>query len=368
MRGTIHLPGQGQPLAVDVEVGDAAMVARAADGREWSLPLGALTLEPGGFEADFVFCRPPDRRFTLALNDPAFVPALEARADERLRRELAKVAGHRRTHRLRRGVGVGAVAAVAAALVLFVAMVPRMLAASVDALPPTVDEQLGEAASAQVTMSGEPVDAPAVTGFVEQVVTRLEPHAAEGFDFSVRVVESEQVNAFALPGGQIVLFTGLIRAADAPEQVAGVLAHEMAHVTLRHGLRNVAHRAGLFVALQLLLGDASGWVELAADAALVAQSNDYSREQEAAADAEGVRMLMAAGLDPEGLAGFFRLLEEQPESELAGPMSWLSTHPDHASRIAHVDALRRELSSAPPRPLDVDWEAVRRAVAPQPPR
>jgi Zn-dependent protease with chaperone function len=364
VRGTVHLPGQSKPLAVDVEVRDA-VVARAEDGAEWSLPLSELTLEPGGFEADFVFCRPPDRSFTLAINDPAFVPAIEERADERLRGELAKVAGHRREHHVWRWIGIGSIAAVVAVVVLVVLLVPRMLAASVDALPTTVDEQLGDAASAQVETSGEPVEAPVVTGFVEQVVERLEPQAADDYDFRVRVVESEQVNAFALPGGRIVVFTGLIRAADSPEQVAGVLAHEMSHVTLRHGLRNVAHEAGLFLALQLLLGDASGWVELAADAALVAQSNDYSREQEAAADAEGVRMMMAAGLDPEGLADFFRLLEDQPGSELAGPMSWLSTHPDHESRIAHVHELSRELPAAPRRPLAVDWDAVKRAVGPE---
>lgn len=366
MRGTIHQPGRSEPRAVDVVVTDAVR-ARAADGTEWSLSLAELTLSAGGFEGDFVFCRPADASFTLAVQDPDFVVALHACADERLRAELARVASQQHRHRRRRWLGLGFVVLAGAALLLFVGLafllVPRMLAASVDALPVTVDEQLGQAASGEIAASGEPVDASEVTAFVEQVVERLRPHAARDFDFSVRVVESEQVNAFALPGGHIVVFTGLIRAADAPEQVAGVLAHEMAHVTLRHGLRNVAHKAGLVLAVQLLLGDLGGWMELAADVALIAQSNDYSRDQESAADAEGVRMMRAAGLDPEGLAAFFRLLEEQPESELTGALSWLSTHPDHASRIAHVRALTRQLPATPSQPLAVDWDAVQRAVA-----
>src|SRR5690606_1007247 len=239
--------------------------------------------------------------------------------------------------------------------------VPPMLASSIDALPSSIDRQLGEAAMLQVPL-GQEVRDPAVRALVDEVVDRLSPHAAmEDVDFRVKVVESDDVNAFALPGGQIVVFTGLLRAASGPDEVAGVLAHEIAHVTLRHGLRNVAHRAGLVLAVQLLLGDASRWVQLAGEAAVLAQSNDYSREQESAADEEGVRMLLAAGLDPDGLADFFRLLEGQPGSELSGAMSWLSTHPDHRSRIEHVQRL--SAGSSPARPLEVDWEAVKRAIA-----
>lgn len=363
IRATVHVADRSDPLTVEVWVTDR-VEARAEEGDHvFAIPLAELTLEPGGFEADFVFCRPPDASFTIAVRDPRFVPALEAVADERLRDELRKIGVHRKRHGRGRWIGIGVVVAAIAIAGLAVARVPRMLASSVDALPVSVDRQLGDAATMQLEQAGDEVSAPVVRAFVEELVSRLAPHAAlEGVDFRVRVVESEDVNAFALPGGQIVIFTGLLRAAGGPDEIAGVLGHEMAHVTLRHGLRNVAHRAGLVLGLSLLLGDASGWAELAGDAALLAQSNDYSREQERAADAEGVRMLMAAGLDPSGLAEFFRLLEDQPGSELSGAMSWLSTHPDHRSRIAHVEELVEALPPAPPRPLATDWDVVKRAL------
>ncbi|HEY8427755.1 MAG TPA: M48 family metallopeptidase [Sandaracinaceae bacterium] len=362
VRGTVHRPGEAQPAPVEVTVEHGAIVARG-DGVEHRIALAEVAIEAGGFDADFVFCRPPDASFTIAVRDPRFVAMLAERADPRLAAELAKVGSHRRAHRRGRLFGIAAAALVVAALVGAIASVPRMLAGSIDGLPVGVDRQLGDAAMAQVELAGPSVEDPVVRGFVEEIVARLEPHAAvEGFDFRVRVVESEQVNAFALPGGQIVMFTGLLRRAESAEQVAGVLAHEMAHVTLRHGLRNVAHQAGLVLAVQLLLGDASGWMELAAETAVLAQSNRYSREQESAADAEGVRMLVAAGLDPEGLAGFFRLLEDEPGGGPSGALSWLSTHPAHEERRAHVREVARSLPRPAPRPLEHDFAAVRRAL------
>ena len=200
--------------------------------------------------------------------------------------------------------------------------------------------------------------------YLDQVIARLRPHASEpDVDFRIRAVDSEEVNAFALPGGQMVVMGGLLEAAEGPEEVAGVLAHEMAHVTERHGLKGAAHGAGRWLALSLLIGDDSAWVALAGQAADVASGSAYSREQEAAADAEGARLMAAAGLDPTALARFFERLKQEPGSELTGMASWISSHPEHDERIAHVRELAATLPTAPHRPLNVDWAAVRAAAA-----
>lgn len=373
MRGTVHRQGDPRSsppaaIPVDVTVVATEIVATSDAGERFVIPLAEVSVEAGGFDGEHVFLRNPGATLTIATDDPAIVTALEAHADERMRALLVSVGLHRKRHSRLRSLGIGAAVFAVVGVVLGVGVAlfvaPRLLAGSIEALPISIDRQLGDAASGELDSQGPAVEDPVVVGFIEEVVMRLEPHAATpGFEYRIRVVESAQVNAFALPGGQIVVFTGLIREAERPEQVAGVLAHEISHVTLRHGMRNLAHQAGLFVAASILFGDASGWVELAADAAILAQSNDYSRDQESAADEEGVRMLMAAGLDPTGLADFFRTLADQPGSELSGAMSWLSTHPDHASRIAHVEELARTLPAAPRRPLSVDWDAVQRAVA-----
>lgn len=366
MRGTVFVEGATRPVPVTITVAPDRVEAVADEGERWSIPLAEASVHPGGFDGDHVFVRTGDEAITIATNAPELVPALEAVADARLMALIAKVGLHRRAHSRMRAFGIGAVVGVGILIALGIAglvfWAPGALADSVDALPIDVDRQLGDAAEGELA-SGPRRDDPVLLGFVRQVVDRLAPEAATpGFDFRVEVVESSEPNAFALPGGRIVVYTGLLEAAGDPEEVAGVLAHEMAHVTLRHGMRNVAHRAGLWLAASILLGDGSDWVRLAGDAAVVAQSNGYSREQEAAADAEGARMMAAAGLDPAALARFLERLMEAPGADLEGAMSWLSTHPDTASRIADVESLARTLPRGPRRPLEVDWAAVRSAA------
>ena len=201
---------------------------------------------------------------------------------------------------------------------------------------------------------------------VQLMLDRLEPHALQTKDtpweFRFRVVDSDQVNAFALPGGYITVFTGLIAESDTPEQVAGVLAHEIAHVTLRHGMRRMAHSLGMMAAVSLVLGDLGGLESIAVELFTLSKVNGYSQDQESGADTEGVRMMIAAGLDPESLADFFRLLEEK-YGDVPDELSWISTHPQHQERI---EAIRAQVASAGTlpewEPLELDWEAVRAAA------
>jgi predicted Zn-dependent protease len=182
---------------------------------------------------------------------------------------------------------------------------------------------------------------------------------------------NDDVNAFALPGGQIVVWTGLLRQAESAEQIAAVLAHEIAHVERRHGLRNVAHRAGLALGLRLLVvifvgADLDGLSGLAADVAVIAASNDYSQDQESQADADAVARLHAVGIDPGALADFFRVMTREGVGEVPAFASWLATHPDHESRIAAIEAQRRALGPVTARPLVVDLEGARAAVGAAP--
>ncbi len=364
MAGTLVPAGQAEGQPANLRVTSSGITAHLGSGEAVTIPFAEVELSAGGFDGTFIFVRTRGGAGpTITSGDKAFLPALEQAAGSLLASELAKITSHKRKHGRARWIGIGVVLAFFALIGILIWNIPRFLARSVDALPTDIDQQLGDAAYSGMTMQGPVIDDPVVVGFVQEIVDRLAPEAkVEGFDFRVTVVDSDIVNAFALPGGQIVVFTGLIEQAERPEQVAGVLGHEMAHVTLRHGMRNVAHSAGVGVAFTILLGDASGWVVLAGEMAAMAQQNSYSRVQEAAADEEGVRMLMAAGLDPEGLAEFFQKLEEQPGAELQSAMSWVSTHPDHQSRIAHVHELMNEFPAAAPRPLTSDWQAVRAAI------
>jgi len=115
------------------------------------------------------------------------------------------------------------------------------------------------------------------------------------------VADDASVNAFAMPGGFIVMNTGLLTLADNAEQVAGVLAHEIQHVEKRHSLNGMVKSAGLMVTVSLVFGDLSGVAALGSDLIRL----KFSRQHEAEADIEGLKALVVSGISPTGMRDFF---------------------------------------------------------------
>ena len=139
-------------------------------------------------------------------------------------------------------------------------------------------------------------------------------------------------NAFALPGGTIVVTDGLIEQFDDPDLWAGVLAHELAHVSEAHGLENLYRSLGLYVMVSLVAGETGPVLEdvLLEGNLLLGLSHGRAAEREA--DAEGVALMRAAGYDPDGLGRFFDWVAAQP----GGEGGWLSTHPGGTERADRV--------------------------------
>jgi predicted Zn-dependent protease len=182
-----------------------------------------------------------------------------------------------------------------------------------------------------------------------------------GFSFHLKVVDAPIVNAYALPGGHMVVYTGLLKAADSPAQVAGVLAHEMSHVTRRHGMQRIAQSLGVIAAIQLVFGDVSGVAAVAVELLREGAINSYSREHEHEADMDGVKTLARAGADPKALAEFFAILQKR-EGDLPAALSWLGTHPNLSQRIADVKAAAAKEKVVQGAPLVADWQEVLRSL------
>jgi predicted Zn-dependent protease len=167
--------------------------------------------------------------------------------------------------------------------------------------------------------------------------------------FTVRVHRSPVVNAFALPGGHIVVFQGLVTAAQSPEEVAGVLAHEMAHQIQRHPMRGLIHAMGLRMVSGTVLGGFSAAAASGAHLGEVLFTLSYSRETETEADRIGVEILNKADIRGDGLIDFFTRYQENDETKSTHHgakdsvedrlMSFLSTHPPGKARIASIRAL-----------------------------
>lgn len=140
----------------------------------------------------------------------------------------------------------------------------------------------------------------------------------------ILVVPSSDINAFALPGGTILVFSGLLADLKNPDELAGVLAHEVTHLRLHHPTAAMIRASGVGLVVTLVTGDASG---LVASGAAMALAGTYSRDDEMAADAGAQQLLAQAGLDGHGLADFLSRLGS------TGLPRWLDSHPAPAARV-----------------------------------
>jgi Zn-dependent protease with chaperone function len=213
---------------------------------------------------------------------------------------------------------------------------------------------LGNAVADRLAPSESLCDDPRLNAALDRIVARLEGSlTASPYDFRISVVDDSLVNAFAAPGGRIVVMRGLLESSATAEELAGVLAHEIQHVELRHGTRAILRALPLQAAVSMI-GDGRGAALIGMFGAL-----SYARGDESEADREGIRLLQAAGVDPQGMIAFFEKLDAQQGSTPA-PLTYFSTHPATEERRATLAELAKEGSlRATPIALPADWITIR---------
>lgn len=202
------------------------------------------------------------------------------------------------------------------------------------------DRQIGLAAyeetlgGAAILRSGSRAD------MVERVMNRLHQAMDDdlGFNWEVRLVDDASVvNAWALPGGKMAVYTGILPVTQDEDGLAAVMGHEMAHATLRHGTQRMSREVLSQTALGILL-DQTGtqdYAQLGELARQVVLTLPYSREQELAADVEGMMYMAHAGYDPRAAPDLWRRMSELGSG---GGVEILSTHPSDAQRIENLEA------------------------------
>jgi len=211
-------------------------------------------------------------------------------------------------------------------------------------LPRSVDRRLGEAAWSSMAPTLE-VDT-ARSRLLQRFGDALA--LADG-PLTFHVVRSEEVNAFALPGGHIVVFSGILDRMDGPGELAALLAHEGTHVEERHSTRMVMRQMASYLFLSLLIGDATALVAVVAENADNLRNLSYSRDLETDADRHGMERMHAAGVDPRGMVDLLGLLEAEAQDMPAG-MEFLSSHPLTAERASAARALAAQMGAPSARP------------------
>ena len=193
---------------------------------------------------------------------------------------------------------------------------------------------------------------------LERLVAKLETAAALPVTLSVDVVRRSDPNAFALPGGHVYVYQGLIDAAQVPDELAGVLAHEIGHVAHRDGTRTVLEAAGLSFLFGMMLGDFVGGGAVVIAAKTVVRSS-YSRRVEAAADNYSVGLMSKVGGDQRALA---TILARIASDKSAGPKI-LRDHPETKDRIVAINAVATAGATSPLLGA-ADWTALKHICAP----
>ena len=305
-----------------------------------------------------------DGAWSVSCLDANFERALETMAGNELNQQLTTIAGQKTSSRSKHFFGCALVLIlIGAVLWSLPGFFHSTISASVDALPISVDEALGEAAQEAMDAGGSIVEDEVIVQAVQTILDRLTPHATiEGMEYQFRIVRNDTANAYALPGGYITIFTGLMEQSATPGEVAGVLAHEMAHAKLRHGLLRVAHNGAFSAVMALVFGNVGGLESIAVELFALQQVNDYSQDAETEADEEGARILIAAGIDPQGLIDSFRMMQEST-GDIPDGLAWASSHPQFDDRIRSIEAvIGSHHTPSEWTPLDLDWDAVLKAL------
>ena len=238
-------------------------------------------------------------------------------------------------------------AGVAAVAAVVLAVAPTSARAS--------ERELGERFMLEARAALPFIDDPSVTGLVRRNARRLVAQLGpQEFDYHFFVVQHPSLNAFAVPGGYIFVFSGLVARANSEDELVGVLAHEIAHVHAHHVVRQQAAgqvwtAAGL---LGVLLSAINPVLGAGAIAAAQTAQLKFSREFEQEADYLGVRLAAESGYDPRALGGFFKHLLDEQRLNPSGAPPYMLSHPVTEDRVTNVESLikAQRLAIPPGRP------------------
>lgn len=352
------IPPQGErvPLRITPE----GIVLRPGEPTEEIIPFETLRVTSGGFDHDQITLtwEKEEKSCSLILSDPPAKARFLGAAPPSLAPQLTQ--WQKQTSRVHRGMRLGSI------LLGLLILSPLLLGAAlwwksdliaewaVHRISYASEEKFGDLIYEQTRIGLTLLPEGEATKMIQEIGSRLT--GGSPYPFKWHVAHDSAINAFAIPGGHVVVFTGLIQAADSPEEVAGILAHEAEHVLQRHSLKGMVHQLGWRAVLALFIGEAGGPI---GEAAAQFQILSFGRDQESEADRKGLALLKEAAIDPKGMISFFDRLSEKEGASIA----LLSTHPASADR---ADALRAEINRIGPwksEPLPYDLEKIKKALA-----
>ena len=201
-----------------------------------------------------------------------------------------------------------------------------------------------------------------VNNSVDSLVTKI--CSANNIDrekIKLHILDKDEINAFALPDGHLIVFTGLILNSESPEELSGVIGHEIAHIQLNHVMKKLVKEVGLSALISLTTGN--GGSETIKETAKLLSSTAFDRSLEKDADIKSVDYLVKAKINPEPFADFLYKLSER-ENEATKYLSWISTHPESKERAEYIIEYSKDKKGTYEPVLSRDtWDKLKEKVA-----
>ncbi len=305
----------------------------------------------------------------LVVPNPEFLTALHNISPE--------LTGHlhdpsRRHVRLKRTI-VAAIGTLVVGAFLYLWGIPALAGVVTRLVPVTWEQRLGAAVATQVAPKTLRCTDPPRLAVIRNLVTTLSAAVQDDpYSVDVIVVDRPHINALAVPAGPIVIYRGLLEKTARPEQLAGVLAHELQHIHLHHTTRALIEHASTSLLLSAVTGEFSESAPYGLEAAHVMGLLQYSRAHEREADTEGMRLLALAGFDPIGMVEFFEVLQKNAPGA-PDLLEYMSTHPSTETRIEYLKDLAHSLARTPASTeariaSSADWKEIRSLCQTRPPR
>ena len=327
------------PHRVTVQVRQTGMQIIARSGSQLSWHYEDIRQTQGKYAGEEVrFERGNGICETLAISDMAILNSLHQIASD-------QVTHFHNPTRRRQRVLLTVLAGLASIPLLWLAFswgIPWLSGPITTLIPVSWEEELGEFMVTKLVSPEKQCTDPQITESLDAIVQILNQSTTSNpYSFHVHVVDNPTVNALAAPGGHIIVFRGLLENAKTAEEMAGVLAHEMQHILLRHSMRLLVQQASMGIVVGALSGDVSGIMTFGLQATQLLQTLSYNREFEEEADREGVRLLLRTGIDPKGMISFFQTIDDQlkERGHSRNLVQYLSTHPSSQDRMRQLQSL-----------------------------
>lgn len=335
-----------------IQVNDVDIIFLDEGKRLQSFPINRTEISQGGTGNRYVYLKHPDKSgWTFYTDDKSILKHAGFSREDHHKKSAKKIRNNRRLLWISVQSIIGVLLAIVILFYLFRGKIVESVAMSV---PVTWEQEVSETMLESATMGKNVVKDEKILSDLEKITFPL-VNAVDNkdFKFSFTIVEDPTLNAYALPGGAVVIHSGLILEADDVNEVAGVLAHEISHVTRRHHIRGMVDKLGFFMLLRALIGDIGGiGSELAIYGATI-ESLKYSRDYELEADESGWNLMLKANLDPRGMIDFFEKLQHE-HGDMPGVATFMSTHPATGDRILILE--EKPLSGHDFDKINIDFE------------